>query len=248
MADRISQILSLLSEKNKMEVSAISNTLGISQVTVRKYLDQMERRGIIRREHGYALLSESNDIAIRMAYHYDTKRRIAMKAAELVSDGETIMIESGSCCAILAELLTSKRKRLTVLTNSAFIADYIRGLSEFEIVLFGGTYQQDAQVMVGPMVSKCAENFWVDKFFIGVDGYSEKQGFTNHNQMRAQAVRDMSKQAEQVIVLTESEKFLKHGTVPLNINSQVKTLITDNSLQAETEEKLKNEGIRLIFA
>ena len=246
MNDRVSQILSLLSEKNKMEVTAISAALGVSQVTVRKYLDLMERRGIIRREHGYALLSESNDIAIRMAYHYDTKLRIAMKAAELVRDGETIMIESGSCCAILAELLVSKRRRLTVLTNSAFIADYIRNLSNNEIILFGGTYQQDAQVMVGPMVSQCAGNFCVDKFFVGVDGYSEKMGFTNQNQMRAQAVRDMAKQAEQIIVLTESEKFKKQGTVPLNV--KINCLITDYQLDEKDKLDLENNGIEITFA
>jgi DeoR/GlpR family transcriptional regulator of sugar metabolism len=248
MKDRISQILTLLTQQQKMEVSAIAQALGVSQVTVRKYLDSMEQRGIIKREHGYAVLSSTNDIAGRMAFHYEEKRKIAMKAAQLVHDGDTIMIESGSCCALLAEILTSKRKNLTILTNSAFIADYIRNLSNFEIVLFGGTYQQDSQVMVGPMVSKCAEDFRVDLFFIGVDGYSERVGFTNQDQMRAQAVRDMAKQTERVVVLTESEKFNRHGTVPLNLKDQVGTVITDDQMEPQMADHLKGQGIELLFA
>ena len=248
MKDRISQILTLLTEQPKMEVASIATALDVSQVTVRKYLDSMEQRGIIKREHGYAVLASTNDIAGRMAYHYEEKRKIAMKAAELVHDGDTIMIESGSCCALLAEVLTSLRRNLTILTNSAFIADYIRNLSNFEIVLFGGTYQQDAQVMVGPMVGKCAEGFWVDLFFIGVDGYSERVGFTNQDQMRAQAVRDMAKQAERVVVLTESEKFSKHVTVPLNLKGQVGTVITYDRLDSQMANHLKERDIELLFA
>lgn len=246
MKDRTPQILSLLTEEHKMEVSALAERLGVSQVTVRKDLDHLERRGIIKREHGLAILSNSNDISGRIAYHYEEKRKIALRATELIHDGDTVMIESGSCCALLADALTGMKQNLTILTNSAFIADYIRKKSNFQIVLFGGTYQQDSQVMVGPMVRQCAENFWVDLFFIGVDGYSPRAGFTSQDQMRTQAVRDMARQAEKVVVLTESEKFEKHGTVPMNLKGQVKTVITDNRISSEMAEHLKSCGVEIL--
>ena len=248
MKDRTNQILSLLIENPKMEVTALSHALGVSQVTVRKDLDSMERRGIVRREHGYALLAGPEDIRGRMAYHYEEKRRIAVKALDLIHDGDAVMIESGSCCALLADLLTVSRKSLTIITNSAFIADYIRNQSNFEIVLLGGVYQQSSQVMVGPMVRQCAENFWVEHFFIGVDGWSVQAGFTNQDQLRAQAVRDMALQCEKVVVLTESEKFGKRGTVPMNLKERVKIVVTDSRLEEETALILKNSGIEIIRA
>ena len=156
------------------------------------------------------------------------------------------MIESGSCCALLAAALAEFRSGITLITNSAFIADYIRRSSDFQIILLGGIYQQDAQVMVGPMVRQCAENFWVDQFFIGVDGWSYRAGFTNQDQMRAQAVRDMARQADQVIILTESEKFSKHGTVPLNLKDQVKTVITDQKIEDHTLTELTARGIEVL--
>ena len=163
--------------------------------------------------------------------------------------GENLAMKSryaGSCCALLASVLTELRSGVTIITNSAFIADYIRRSSDFQIILLGGIYQQDARVMVGPMVRQCAENFWVDRFFIGVDGWSARAGFTNQDQMRAQAVRDMARQADRVIVLTESEKFSRHGTVPLNLKDRVRTVITDKDIDAQTTAELESSGIEIL--
>ena len=246
--DRTNRILELLVKEKKLEVAEISGHLGVSQVTVRKDLDAMEAQGLITREHGFAVLSSTDDIKGRLAWHYEEKRKIACLAADLVKDGDTIMIESGSCCALLAKALTEIRKGVTIITNSVFIADYIRRESDFQIVLLGGIYQQDAQVMVGPMVRQCAENFWVDRFFIGVDGWSARTGFTNQDQMRAQAVRDMALQADQVIVLTESDKFTRHGTVPLNLKDRVSTVITDQNIGEEIRQGLYQLGIEVIIS
>lgn len=246
MHNRANAILALLTQEGKLEVARLAEKLNVSQVTIRKDLDNLERRGIIRREHGFAVLRSTDDINGRIAYHYEEKKKIAQRAAELVRDGDTILIESGSCCALLAETLAATRKDLTIITNSAFIADHIRGRSNFQIILLGGIYQQDAQVMVGPMVRQCVENFLVDLLFIGTDGYSAKCGFTNRDQMRAQAVRDMARQAERVIVLTESDKFAHHGIVPLNLKHSVTTVITDSQLEDASREELKSKGIAVI--
>lgn len=246
MKNRSHKILELLTKENKMEVSLLAEKLGVSQVTVRKDLDKLESKGIIKREHGIALLCSTDDINGRIAYHYETKRKIAVKATELISDGDTIMIESGSCCTLFADALTVSKKDLTIITNSAFIADYIRRKSNFQVILLGGIYQQTSQVMVGPMVRQCAENFCVDLLFIGTDGYSSRVGFTSRDQMRAQAVRDMALQAEQIIILTESEKFSRHGIIPLNLKDRVKIVITDQQIENEIITELNNHNIRTI--
>lgn len=246
MNKRANQILELLTEENKIEVSLLSEKLGVSQVTVRKDLDELENQGIIVREHGFACLRSTDNLHGRIAYHYEAKQKIAKCAANLISDGDTLMIESGSCCALLAEELTSSKKDLTIITNSAFIADYIRGKSNFQIVLLGGIYQQDSQVLVGPMIRQCVENFYVKYFFIGTDGYSRRTGFTNQDQMRAQAVKDMACQAEHIVILTESEKFARHGIVPLNLRDYPRTVITDSQVSREVIDELNQSQIELI--
>lgn len=242
MKDRSNRILEILTEQNKVEVAELSRLIGVSQVTIRKDLDELEGRGIILREHGFALLRSSDDLNSRIAFHYEIKQRIAQKAIELVRDGETVMIESGSCCALLADAILTERQDVTIITNSAFIAGYIRSKAGAKVILLGGCYQNDSQVMVGPMVKQCAESFLVEKLFIGTDGYSAKGGFTNSDHMRAQAVRDMAPQAEQVIVLTESLKFSRRGVVPLLLPESVHQVITDSDIPEEAERELHDDG------
>ena len=244
--DRTNQILEILTDERRIDVAELSQRLGVSQVTIRKDLDELEERRIIQREHGCAVLRNEDDLSTRIAYHYEAKRKIAQKACELVRNGDTIMIENGSCCALLAHALTSTCKDLTIITNSAYIASYLRGKGSVQVVLLGGIYQPDSQVLVGPMVRQCAENFWTDLFFIGVDGWSARSGFTNQDQMRAQAVRDMAAQAEKVIVLTESEKFTRRGTVPLNLKNGISKVITDSNLPPLAAETLQGAGTEII--
>ncbi len=246
--DRTNQILEVLTREKKIEVADLAEKIGVSRVTIRKDLDELEKKGIIQRERGYALLKSENDLNNRIAYHYEQKQVIARRAVDFIRDGDTLMIENGSCCALLAEALAQTRKNLTIITNSAFIADYIRGSSGFQILLLGGIYQQDSQVMVGPLVNDCVKNFYVDYFFIGTDGYSSRRGFTNRDQLRAQAVRDMARQAEHVIILTESEKFERKGVVPLNLGSQITAVVTDDRLPDPVKADLESMHIQVLIA
>ena len=184
MNKRQSQILDLLTQNKKLKVTELSEVLNVSQVTIRKDLSALEESGIIVREHGYAKLNESDDINNRLAYHYDIKQKIAEKAVESIEDGETVMIESGSCCALVALEISKTKKDVTLITNSAFIADYIRKTGNVRIILLGGEYQEESQVMVGPITRKCAEGFFVDKLFIGTDGFTKETGFTGNDYMR----------------------------------------------------------------
>ena len=161
MLARHTKILELITENKKMEVTKLSQLLSVSQVTIRKDLIQLENSGLIVREHGFATLNSSDDINNRLAYHYDIKQRIAKLAVESIEDGETVMIESGSCCALVALEIAQTKKDVTIITNSAFIADYIRKVAKIRIILLGGEYQNESQVMVGPITKKCVESFFV---------------------------------------------------------------------------------------
>ena len=112
MTERHTKILDIVSEEKKVEVNRLSEMLGVSQVTIRKDLDVLEERGLLSREHGYAVMKNVDDINNRMAVRYDTKLKIAKEAAKSVVNGETIMIESGSSCALLAEQLAADRRML----------------------------------------------------------------------------------------------------------------------------------------
>lgn len=243
MINRQSQILDIVTQAHRVEVVKLSAQLGVSQVTIRKDLDILESKGLIKREHGFAIINASDDINNRLAYHYEIKQELARHAARQVHDGETIMIESGSCCALLAAELVSVKQNLTLITNSAFIAGYIRKYPFAKIILLGGEYQNESQVMVGPLVTLCAQNFTVDKFFIGADGFQEQTGFTGKDFARSDTVRSMAKQAAHICVITESLKFSQNGVVPLVPVSAVSTVITDNKIPDDKKAYLIQNGV-----
>lgn len=243
MEVRQTKILELLTERKKVEVNELADLLKVSQVTIRKDLDLLEKKGLIIREHGFATLNGQDDMNNRLAYHYDIKQKLAKAACQLIEDGETIMIESGSCCALLAQEIAMTKKDVTIITNSSFIADYIRQYAQVRIILLGGEYQKEAQVCVGPMTRKCVEAFFVDKFFIGADGFSKASGFTGNDYMRSETVRDMAKQAHQIIVVTESSKFQQVGLVNLLPTCEVSCVVTDQQIPFDSEEYLQGQNV-----
>jgi len=244
-AYRQTRILEVLSKNGRAEVISLSELLGVSQVTIRKDLDTLEERGLIRREHGYACLNSTDDVGKRIAFNYDIKRRIAQAAAATVSEGETVLLESGSCCALLAEELANAQKDVTIITNSVFIVNFVRNASRTKIILLGGYYQQESQVLVGPMTKQCGGIFCAEKFFVGTDGFISGTGFTGRDHMRAQTVADMSESAREIFVLTDSEKFSRQGVLGLVKLEQVAGVFTDERIPAEIERQLLDKKIVL---
>ena len=245
MTDRQIKILDIISKNQKSEVKYLSELLGFSHVTIRKDLGALEESGFIKREHGFAVLGKNDDISRSLASNYSLKRKIAKAASECVDEGETVMIESGSCCALLAQELANSKKDITIITNSVFIANFIRYASRTRIIVLGGYYQPDSQVLVGPMTRKCGEIFFSDKFFVGADGFIPDFGFTGKDHLRSQTIMDMADSARDIIVLTDSEKFHCKGTLGVIELNRVKEVYTDDRISTDIEKNLLKNKIIL---
>ncbi|WP_315065937.1 DeoR/GlpR family DNA-binding transcription regulator [uncultured Clostridium sp.] len=244
MINRYTKLLEIVNENKRIEVSKLAELLKVSQVTIRKDLGALEEKGLLKREHGYAVMTSSDDINSRLAFNYDIKRKIAHLASELVSDGETIMIESGSSCALLAEELAYNKKDITIITNSTFIASYIRE-GNAKVVLLGGDYQPESQVVVGPLTRKSVKDFFVDKLFVGTDGYNSKIGFTGKNLMRTETVKAMAESADKIVILTVSSKFLERGVVSQFRIDEVDYVLTDTNIPEDVLESLRKEKVHV---
>jgi DeoR/GlpR family transcriptional regulator of sugar metabolism len=226
-------------------VATRATTLECSQVTIRKDLDVLEERGMLRREHGYAVIDQVNNVGNRMCINFNTKVEIAKAAAAIVEDGETVLIESGSCCALLAEELANTKHNITIVTNSVFIANSLSTSDQVKVILLGGEYMPEAQVMVGSITRNAAQVFFSDKFFIGAGGFNDKYGFTGKNHARAQTIRDMAEQAQEVIVLTDSDKFNVRGVQGLVQADRVSQVFTDEGIPSDKEQLLQKKQVKV---
>ena len=234
--ERHTALLEYMTEHGKTEVSTLAEYLHTSKVTIRKDLDTLSGRGIIKRERGYAVLKDPGDINYRMAFHYDNKQKIAQSAASLVKDGETLIIESGSTCALFAEELAKTKQNITIITNSVYLADYVADYSNIQIILLGGTLQPKGRSLVGPLTKQAIKAFHVDKIFTGED------------LTRTDTVREMTNSADHTYILADSAKFRQSGAVAYLRFQDVYQLITDAGISEEEKSFLSEKGIRILVA
>lgn len=244
MNERRMLILKDVSSNEKLSVHDLAAKYQVSQVTIRSDLKALENQGLVRRIHGGAVNLTDERIANRLQYHYEIKLRIAERAAQLVEPGETILIESGSTNALLARKL-GETKDVTIVTNSYFIASFVRDLPRVKTILLGGDYQPDAEICVGPLTCKSLDAFYVDKLFVGSDGFSE-EGFTNMDLLRAEVASAMAKRANQTIILTDSSKFSTRGVSKQLSFSELSLVITDDGIPDFARQLLKKNKVELI--
>ncbi len=242
---REEQLIALVSQDKKIAVNELSERLKVSKVTIRKDLDKLEQRGIIHREHGFALINNEDDLNYRLAKNYDLKRKIALEAAKTIHDGETVMIESGSTCTLLAEELAFNKKDITIITNSCFVASYVRKAETVKIILLGGDYQKESQVNVGPLVEQVVQRFFVDKLFVGIDGFDEQRGFTGSDLARSDTSRILSRCADQTIILTDSSKFNDRGVVAQFAFHEIAAIYTDKGISNDKKIFLEQLAIKV---
>jgi len=246
MKDRSVRILDILANNKSIKVTLLAELMDVSQVTLRKDLDDLEKMGIIHRSHGYASLDGADDTGKRMAFYYSIKQRIARTAAQTIKDGETVMLESGSCCALFAEELALTRKNVTIITNSTFIANYICNFQNIKIILLGGFYQSESQTLVGPMTINCAESFYAEKLFLGTDGFINEQGFTGSDYFCVETILGLANRARKIYVLTESAKFNRRGAYNMINLDKVSGVFTDDKIPAAAETELQKNNIQLV--
>lgn len=245
LTTRENDLLTIVNDRTKIDVNELAELLSVSKVTIRKDLDRLEAKGLLQRKHGYAMMNNVDDISYRLANNYEVKKKIAQLAAQSVHDNETIMIESGSTCALLAEEIAAAKENVTIITNSFFIASLVGKYNSVRIELLGGSYQSESQVTVGPIAKQNLADFFVDKLFIGTDGFDRDAGFFGNDIMRAEMVQTMAKSSKHVIILTDSSKFKEKSFVKQFNVQAIHEVYTDSGLDDETSVFLSDQGIRL---
>ncbi len=246
MNERRMKIIEACTKNAQISVSSLSSRFGVSQVTIRTDLKALEEEGLLRRVHGGAASVSDEVISNRLNRRYETKLHIAAEAAELVASGETVMIESGSTNALLARRL-GETKDVTIITNSCFIAHFVRDLPRLRVVLLGGDYQPASEVCVGPLTRQGLQAFHVDKVFLGTDGFSEEDGFTCMDLQRAEVMAAMAARGNRTFILTDSSKFDQRGVAGLPLES-VDTVVTDSGIPETVQTILKRSGVSLLVA
>lgn len=245
MNERQNAIFNMLSKSPSISVKELSAELSVSEVTIRKDLNSLENEGLIKRTHGGAVQMASSNINQRIFFRYEEKLKIAREAIKFVEEGETVLIESGSTNAVFAKELALSKK-VHIITNSVYIVELLKNNNNTKVTLLGGELQEESQAVVGPMTKLCLSMVIVQKAFVGMDGFSEKLGFTCGDFLRAEVGKEMCGRAEKVIVLAESSKFDNVGVTPIVELSKVNIVVTDKELARDKIDILRRNNIEII--
>jgi len=247
MNERHNSILRILGQEGHTSVSTLSRMLKVSAVTIRQDLNTLEAEGLLKRVHGGAVLREADDLSDRLGINYEQKLAIARRVASCVTEGETILIESGSVNALLARELV-KEKKVTIITTNVFIARQLRKEEKAGIILLGGIYQHHSESLVGRITRACLDQLNIGKAFIGIDGYTSSTGFTSRDLLRAEISAYIVRKARDVYVVSDSSKFGREELSTICYPGDIRHLATDSNLEPAYLEEFRKAGIELILA
>jgi DeoR/GlpR family transcriptional regulator of sugar metabolism len=245
-------ILEALQENKKVGVQDLSRRFGTSEVTIRRDLQELASSGMLRRAHRGAILVNpappEPPVVHRMALGQQEKEAIACQASELVCDGDSIFIGSGSTTAYLARHLVG-RKQLTVVTNALNIAaDLALANENITTVVTGGVVRSDELSLLGHIVELTLPEMRVEKIFMGMQAISIEGGLTTDHLPEVATARKVFDMAPELIVLADHSKLNTLAAAFIAPVTRMTTLVTDAGADAPFLARLEGLGIRVIIA
>ncbi len=254
--ERLQLILERLLADKKVFVADLAEQFGLSASSIRNDLSELQSHGFLVRTYGGAILPEQANrhlivrksaLQLRVETHQAEKNAIGRAAADLVSDGDTIMIDGGSTTQYVVRHLLGKR-RLTFVTNATSLLPDLLAISDTEIYLTGGLLHRGFETLVGGASVETLGRFRTMKAILGIDGVSLESGFTATHASVAAAKRQMAAASETVIIVCDHTKFEQVCLMPIARIEDVDYLFTDSGARPEMVEAIRARGTEVIVA
>ena len=244
--ERRNKIVDLVNAQGSVLVIDLSNTFGISEVTIRTDLRLLEEKGLVTRFHGGAakpgtsmLDSENQEVVLEDRYKLasDPKTRIAQAAAAMIEEGMTVILDSGSTTMLIAEAL-AKKTNITVITNNLPAAFALSDNKDITLVVCGGTVRHKTHSMHGTIAERSLQGISADVMFVGADGIDATHGITTFNEgYSISAV--MAAAAHKVVAVVDASKFNRRGFNQVLPMAQIDCVITDDSISEKDVSALR---------
>lgn len=238
-----------LGERGYASLSDLMQRFGCSISTIRRDLDEMQRKGIVRRTHGGAFHVEARDhpldYGLREAKHVAEKQAIGDLAASLIKNGQSVLLDGGTTTFRVAERL--RGRPIQVVTNSLPIASLLSRRSETEVVFLGGSIMPGTSEALGRWAEEMLGSLHIQTAIIGVAGVTDN-GFFNANLLMVELQRQMIAVADQLIVVCDHTKFSRRSLVRLCELKLADDVVTDSGVGREWVDLLRAQGVTVHVA
>lgn len=245
-------IARLVQERSVIGVTDLVEILGASEATVRRDINALAERGLVRRIRGGAesLTPRHEAHLAGMPFELSRgigvaqKRAIARAAVELIQDGESIIINGGTTTYAMVEFLTDRM--LDVLTNSIPIVTKLLATSRNRVLLPGGTVYREQNIVLSPYEDDGIEHFWGQRLFTGCYGLN-RFGMMETDPLIVQAQAKLLKRADELIVMADSRKLRQRSPMIVARLERISTLITDDGATEQELEMFREAGIKVVM-
>jgi ribose transport system ATP-binding protein len=245
------QILDWLQEEGSARVRDLSHAFGVSEATIWKDLEKLESDGHINRQHGSAFLrsmpKQVQTLSLQHMENIEKKRKIGVKAASLVGDGETIILDAGSTTTEIARNLLG-RSSLTVITNALNIALTLGAVPGYAVHMPGGQFKAPTLSLSGDKAADYFHDVQAGKLFLATGGVSLDSGLTYPSLADLQIKQAMIRAASHVYLVVDSTKINRSSFTRLGPLDVIHSVITDDGIRAEDVRAFENRGIKVIVA
>jgi len=247
--ERRQTIIELLRRQPGLRVSEIAAALDVSEGTVRNDLNVLEEEQVLTRFHGGAVLTERKSFlhtsfAARHEEHTFGKDAIARAAAELVQDGDSILLDASSTIYHLGLALENKQ-RLRVVTNGLDVGQLLAQNPSNTVILIGGILNPDGSSVTGLFSEQVIAEMHIQKAFVSASGFSIERGLTEVHLEEAQLKRKAIESAQQVYALVDSSKLGKEDLTPFARPDQICCLYTDAGITPDWMDRIEKVGIAI---
>lgn len=248
--ERRTQILQTVRSVGRVRVNELASRFSTSAVTIRSDLNELHQRGLVLRSHGGAVLPDKilreSPVHERLKAYSDEKRRIGAMAATLVNDGETIILDSGTTTLEIARQL-KKKQGLQVITNGVNIAVELLDAADVQVFIVGGTVRRESASISGRFTEEMFDQFSADKLFLSGAGCDLDFGVSGANLEETMVNRAMLRISREIILVADASKFTKRSMTRIAPFAEIDTVISNTSLDEETQVKLRAQGCNLIL-
>lgn len=249
-AERRNLILEKLQEEKRVIVSDLSQRFQVSEETIRRDLDKLDRDGLATKSYGGAILNENTNLEIpfniRKKSNVSGKGRIAKLVDEIVEDGEHIILDASTTSVFIAKALTNKQ-RLTVITNSIEVLAQLSDVPGWDIICTGGTLKENYLALVGERAIKNLSSFHAEKSIISCKGLDLEKGITDPYEMFSSVKQAMLKNAQKKIVAVDHTKFGKISFSHICDFSEIDMIITDEKPEESWLKFFENNKIECLY-
>lgn len=236
-SDRRRTLLDRVQADGHADAAALARDLGVDGSTIRRDLAILANAGLVRRTRGGVLPSDPADVIdvpydIRRSQRPDAKRAIAIVAASMVQNGETVILDNGSTTYQVA-LELRQRRNLTIITNDLMIGLLIARQPGNRLHMTGGLLLNSLYTLAGPQAVASFDNLHADWLFMGAEGIHPDSGVTNINVVEIPTKHAMLAVADKAVFVADSSKFGRRAFATVCRLSEASVLITDDQLPAE---------------